>query len=161
MAHKLQELFHDLGGKICTMNNVVAMPILPYLNKDFNAFGNDDKQKLLKILNEALTKRKNLYKEIVDAEEKLIAELMLANTSPCILDCVKEIMNTIHKTAKNDVALERKLFNYESDISFEKYIKPILEEVMEFDKYMMPIRSKLEEIKDSLREKGLYPKLNI
>lgn len=156
--HKLQELFHELANKINTMNNTVAMTALMHLNKDLYKLTEEEKNSLLDKLKDTFTKTSNNYQEVVDAENEIISQISFYNKSFDVLECFDKIMHIIHDAAHKYRELLLKINGYKPDSDFEGYIKPILNEALEFDKSMAHIAELLEKAKEPLRKQGLYPK---
>jgi uncharacterized FlaG/YvyC family protein len=158
MAHKLQELFHELANKINTMNNIVSLPAVTYLNKDLKLFSEEEKKNLLNKLDEALEKASDAYQKVIDAETKVVEIIPPNSIWIDVSPYFDEIMDIIHDTRRKYTTLMVKIDKYKSDMDFESYITPILQEALEFDKKMAAIAELLEKAKDVLRKKGLYPK---
>ena len=157
--HKLQELFHDFANRISAMNSPVAMLALSYLNKDLTSFTKEEKKKLIDKLEQALENTHKAYRDIIDADDRIIEALPL-EAATSIIGCFEDIMDIVHKASRRNNTLSVKLSDYTQDCNFQSYMKPILEEALEFDKHMAPIAERLEKAKDLLREQGLYPKKN-
>lgn len=155
--HKLQELFHDFANRISAMNSPIAMLALSYLNKDLNSLTTEEKNNLLDKLGQALEKSHSAYSEIIDADDKIIEALPPAAANS-IIGYFEDIMDIVHKASRRNNTLSVKLSDYTQDCNFQSYMKPILEQALEFDKQMIPIAEQLEKAKDVLRKQGLYPK---
>ena len=155
--HKLRESFHKFSNRINSMNSVIALPALAYLNKDLKSFNDDEKKELLKSLDEMFLRRSDIYREAINAEEDIITQLMHCDAQE-VLEHFDKIMHIAHDMMGNNTDLLKKIHDCRLNGDFEGYIKGVLKEALKFDKETITITELLEKTKLILRNKGLYPK---